>query len=87
MTSYRRQSLTDASASRGDANKGKSVREPERLGGLPAMAAPKSSLAAAAILALWPGYGLEHDDERQNQFVTVTKMVDQKARKGGKDTK
>ena len=51
----------------GYANKGRTVRQTERPGGLPAMAAPKSSLAAAAKLALWPGYGLEHDNERQNR--------------------
>ena len=43
----------------GDANKGRTVSGTGRLGGLPAMAAPKSGLAAAAKLALWPGYGLE----------------------------
>ena len=57
-TSHRRQSLTDACASRGDANRRTTGRLACRLGGLPAMAAPESSLAAAAILALWPGYGL-----------------------------
>ena len=48
-------------------NKGRTVLLAERPGGLPAMAAPKSGLAAASKLALWPGYGLGHDDERQNQ--------------------
>ena len=43
--------------------------------------------AAALKLALWPGYGLALGKARQNQFVTVTKMVDPEAQKGGKDTK
>jgi|JFBN01.2.fsa_nt_gb hypothetical protein len=49
--------------------------QPGRPGGLPAMAGPKSSLAAASKLALWPGYGLALGQELRNNAGTPARDI------------